>query len=223
MLSFLLSVMIMIPLFFIIPPRNLPPIPRFFCRFILLSIGVIVKVNGKERLNRSKAYIMMCNHQSLFDVFIMGTMLYRYVTALGASYLFQLPLWGVLMRRWGIIPIPRKNLPEAIKSIDIAREKLEAGVPVFIAPEGTRSLDGRIREFKKGPFHLALGSRADILPVAIRGAFKIKRKTDWRLQPGVVTVDVGEFISYKKFEGMSVEQLRDYVRDKLRALVGEIP
>lgn len=220
--SFLITVTILIPLFFIIPPRYLHPLARFFCRFMLLSIGVVVRIRGKERLKRPEPYILMFNHESLFDAFILGTVVYRYVTALGALYQFKLPFWGVLLRRYGIIPIPRKDLPEAIKSIDLARKKLEAGIPVFVSPEGTRTVNGKMREFKKGPFHLALGAKADILPMIMKGAFQIKQKTDWRIRPGVVTVQVGDFIGYEESEGMSVEQLRDHVRDVLRRLAGEI-
>ncbi|MEE9166422.1 MAG: lysophospholipid acyltransferase family protein [Candidatus Neomarinimicrobiota bacterium] len=220
--SFLVGVLILIPLFIIIPPRYLHPLVRIFSRFVLLSIGVVVRVNGKARFKRPEAFIVMFNHESLFDVFVLGAVVYRYLTGLGASYQFRLPFWGYLLRRWGIIPIQRKNLREALKSINVAREKLKAGIPVMVSPEGTRTLDGKIREFKKGPFHLALGSGADILPMVLRGAFRIKQKTDWRLRPGVVRVEVGEFIPYEDYESMSVEEVRDYVREKILALAGEI-
>lgn len=222
-ISFLESAIILIPLFFIIPPRYLHVFVRFFSRFILLSTGVVVRVRGKERLKRPEAYILMFNHQSILDVFILGAVVYRYVTGLAASFQFRLPFWGLLMRRWGIISIPRKKLKEAIKSIDLAREKLESGIPVLVAPEGTRTLDGKMREFKKGPFHLALMSKADILPMGIRGAFDIKQITDWRVRPGVVRVEVGEFIPYAEYEDMSVEELRDYIHGTIKKLAGEIP
>jgi len=221
--SFTVTLIILIPLFMVIPPRYLPPFVRFFFRFILLSIGVVLKVKGKEKLKHPQAYILMFNHQSLFDVFVLGSMIYRYVTGLGASYHFKLPFWGFLLRRWGIIPIQRRNLQEAIKSIELAREKLEAGIPILVAPEGTRTVTGEIGEFKKGPFHLAIGSKADILPMIIKGTFDIKRKTDWRLKPGIVRVEVGEFIYYKDFQEKTVEELRDYIRETFQKLAREIP
>lgn len=221
--SFSVTLIILTTLFILIPPRFLCRVLQFLCRFVLLSIGVILKINGKEKIKNPQAYILMFNHQSLFDAFIIGAMIYRYMTGLAASYHFKLPFWGYLLRRWGIIPIPRKDLKAAIKSIDIAREKLEAGIPILVAPEGTRTLTGDIREFKKGPFHLALGSHAPILPIAIKGAFEIKQKTDWRLRPGMVRVEVGDLIPYEDFNEMSVEQLRDYIRGIIQKLMSEMP
>ncbi|MFQ6673482.1 MAG: lysophospholipid acyltransferase family protein [Fidelibacterota bacterium] len=223
LLSFVVGVVILIPLLFLIPPKYLSLVIRLFCRFVLLSVGVVVRVKGKERFRRSKAFVVMFNHQSLFDAFVLGVVIYRYMTALGAAYQFKLPLWGTLLRRWEIIPIPRTNLTQAIRSIELAREKLDSGIPVLVAPEGTRTLTGEIGEFKKGPFHLALGSKADILPMVIQGAFEIKQKTDWRLKPGIVRVNTGNFITLEQYRGLSVEELRNYVRVRLRELAGEIP
>lgn len=222
LVSFVVSMVILILLMFLVPPRYLHPLVRFFSRFILISTGTVLKVNGKKRLQRSKAYILMPNHQSILDVFILGAVVYRYMTGLGAAYQFDLPLWGTILRRWGIIPIPRKDLPRAIESIDLARKKLEAGIPVMVAPEGTRTLDGKIGEFKKGPFHLSLGSRADIIPMLIQGAFEIKPMMDWRFHPGVVRVEIGDVIPYEEYEGMSVEELRDHVRQRIQKMAGEI-
>lgn len=222
LLAFVLTAVILLPLLFLVSPRYLHPLARFFSRYILLSAGTLLRVKGKHRLMQSRAYVLMPNHQSILDVFILGAVIYRYMTGLGAAYMFNLPMWGTILRRWGIIPLPRKNLQEAIRSIDRAREKLEEGIPVMVFPEGTRTVNGRIGEFKKGPFHLSLGSRADIIPMLIQGAFKIKPVMDWRLHPGVVRVEIGEVIPYEEYRGMSVEELRDHVRDRLRKMAGEL-
>ncbi|MFQ6615512.1 MAG: lysophospholipid acyltransferase family protein [Fidelibacterota bacterium] len=222
LVAFVVSMTVLISLMFLVPPRHLHPLVRFFSRYILISTGAVLRVKGKERLRRSRAYILMPNHQSILDVFILGAVVYRYMTGLGAAYQFDLPLWGTVLRRWGIIPIPRNDLPKAIESIDLARQKLQAGIPVMVAPEGTRTLDGRIAEFKKGPFHLSLGSRADIIPMLIHGAFEIKPMMDWRLHPGVIRVEIGDVIPYEEYRKMSVEELRDHVRNRLRRMAGEI-
>lgn len=223
LVAFVVSMVVLIPLMFLFPPRYLHPLVRFFSRYILLSSGTVLRVKGKHRLKRPEGYILMPNHQSILDVFILGAVVYRYMTGLGAAYQFKLPFWGTVLRRWGIIPIPRKNLKKAIESIDMAREKLKRGIPVMVAPEGTRTVDGRIGEFKKGPFHLSLQSRADIIPMLIQGAYEVKPMMDWRLRPGVVRVEIGDVIPYEEYRGMSVEELRNHVRDRLRKMAGEIP
>ena len=110
-----------------------------------------------------------------------------------------------------------------MRSIDMAKETLQKGIPVYVSPEGTRTTTGRIREFKKGPFHLAREAGADILPMVFHGAFEIKRKTDWRLRPGVIRIDVGDFILHEDYQHMSMEELQAHVREQLRRMKGEIP
>lgn len=222
-LAFTVAMLILIPTVVIFSPRRTHWMVRLMARFILLSIGVVVKVTGKEKLRRKKAFVVMFNHESIFDAMLLGVVVYRYVTALGAAYQFKLPLWGALLRRWGIIEIPRKKLQAAKQSIEAAKETLQKGIPVYVSPEGTRTTTGRIREFKKGPFHLARGAEADILPMVFRGVFEIKRKTDWRLKPGVVNIEVGDFILHDDYQHMSIEELQAHVREQLRRLKGEIP
>ena len=222
-LAFTVAMLILIPTVVLFSPRRTHWMVRLMARFILLSIGVVVKVHGKEKLRREKAFIVMFNHESIFDALLLGAVAYRYVTALGAAYQFELPLWGPLLKRWGIIPIPRKKLQEAMRSIDMAKETLQKGIPVYVSPEGTRTTTGRIREFKKGPFHLAREAGADILPMVFHGAFEIKRKTDWRLRPGVIRIDVGDFILHEDYQHMSMEELQAHVREQLRRMKGEIP
>ncbi|HIC74522.1 MAG TPA: 1-acyl-sn-glycerol-3-phosphate acyltransferase [Candidatus Marinimicrobia bacterium] len=221
-LGFTVAMLILIPTVVLFSPRRTHWMVRLMARFILLSIGVVVKVRGKEKLRRKKAFVLMFNHESIFDAILLGAVVYRYVTALGAAYQFKLPLWGALLRRWGIIEIPRKKLHAAKQSIEMAKEMLQRGIPVYVAPEGTRTTTGRMREFKKGPFHLVRGAEADILPMVFRGAFQIKRKTDWRLKPGIVHIDVGDFILYEDYRDMSIEELQAYVRKQLRRMKGEI-
>ena len=122
-----------------------------------------VPMRGKEKLKREKAYLLVINHESLFDVFLMACLTFRQVTALGAAYQFKLPLWGLMLKRYGIIPLLRRNTNEAMEAVALAREKLEAGICVFIAPEGTRTETGELKPFKKGPFHQPFPANAAIL------------------------------------------------------------
>ena len=211
----------LVPLFAIIPVKRILPMVRFTGRTILFGSGVWLTIKGKENTKYPKPFLLMFNHESLFDAFILASVTYRYIIGVGAAYQFKLPLWGWLLRRWGMVPIPRHNLKEAIKSIEIVKQKFREGVSVLIAPEGTRTLSGELQNFKKGPFHLALGAQADVLPMAIKGAYRIKRKTDWRLKPGKVEVEFGKIIPYESFKNMSVDELRDHVQGIFRELMSE--
>ncbi|MCH8011483.1 MAG: 1-acyl-sn-glycerol-3-phosphate acyltransferase [Candidatus Marinimicrobia bacterium] len=221
-ITFVVGLSLFILLVLIFQPKRILPIVRIIARTILFSSGFLLIIKGKEHIMHPKPFILMFNHQSLYDAFILGAVLFRYIVALGASYQFDLPVWGTVVQKWGNIPIQRRNIQAAIKAIELAKKKLADGTSIFIAPEGTRTIDGKMLPFKKGPFHMALGAKADILPMAIRGAFEIKRKTDWRINPGVVEVEFGPVIPFEEYEGMSVEELRDYVRVRIQKLVGDI-
>ena len=99
--------------------------------------------------------------------------------------------------------------------MEIMKNKLS----FLIAPEGTRSKDGSLGEFKKGAFHLAKNTGASIVPVIINGAYEAKNKKDWRLRPGTIDVYFSDSISAHIYKDMSVEELRDYVRGIIKEFV----
>ncbi len=217
-MSFLIGGTVLLILMVFIHPRHLTPIKRFLSILILLSSGILLEVKGKKNVSPNKCYIWMLNHQSVLDVFVIMATIPQYAVGVEAVHHFKWPLWGWIIRRWGNIPIDRLNLNKAIESIEKAKEVLNNGTSIMIAPEGTRTITGELMPFKKGPFHLALGTKAEILPIGIKGTLKIISKTDWRISPGRVIVRIGKPISYKDYKDMSVEELRDYIRSKIQVL-----
>lgn len=207
------------PIVMLTKPKFISPIVRAFGRLLLFGFGVILKIEGKEKLKRKKPYLLLFNHSSIIDIFILPSITFKQVTALAASYQFKLPIWGPIIKKYGIIPVERKNKNSAIKSVKYAQEKLKQGISVFISPEGTRTTSGELNPFKKGPFHLAKGSKADILVVVFKGAFLAKRKTDWRIKPGVIEVMVGDFIYYRDYKNLSVEDLKKLSWKKMNNLL----
>ena len=93
------------------------------------------------------------------------------------------------------------------------------GISFLIAPEGTRTRTGKLGQFKKGPFHLLKNAAVPIVPIGIIGAFGAKQKNDWRLKPGILTTRFGDVISHDEYDNMSVGELRDYVRGKIKELI----
>ena len=89
----------------------------------------------------------------------------------------------------------------------------------MIATEGKRKITGEMGGVKKGPFHLAYNTEATIVPVGLIGAFEAKKKSDWRLKPGIITARFGEPILSKNYAGLGVEEIRDLVRDRIRELI----
>ena len=160
-------------------------------------------------------YLYMFNHVSMFDQFMIGAYVNHYITAVAAIETFRYPIFGFILKKYGIIPIIRQKIKKALVSLKAAEEEMEKGTSFLISPEGTRTLTGEIGPFKKGPFHLALNTNATIVPVALKGGFRAKKKSDWRLYPGVLTVVFGDPIKSIHYEKLSIEELRDLISKKI--------
>ena len=194
----------------------LRPMSYFFCLFG----GQRLKVYGEIPDPESGPYLYLMNHESLFDHFAIGRYIKHYVTAIAKYEQFKYPLWGHVAKYYGIEPIDRSNTKKAIKSLKkVEMEIINNKLSFLIAPEGTRSKDGNLGEFKKGAFHLAKNTGASIVPVIINGAYEAKNIKDWRLTPGTIDVYFSDSISKNIYKNMSVEELRDYVRGIIKELV----
>ena len=194
----------------------LRPMSYFFCLFG----GQRLKVYGEIPDPESGPYLYLMNHESLFDHFAIGRYIKHYVTAIAKYEQFKYPLWGHVAKYYGVEPIDRSNTRKAIKSLKrVETEIIKNKLSFLIAPEGTRSKDGSLGEFKKGAFHLAKNTGASIVPVIINGAYEAKNIKDWRLTPGTIDVYFSNSISENIYKNMSVEELRDYVRGIIKELV----
>jgi 1-acyl-sn-glycerol-3-phosphate acyltransferase len=196
-------------------PKTLYPVIQLLARMQLLIMGVRIKVVGLENVNVNRAYIFMGNHESLFDLFaIPATLPLRWI-GVEAAYHFSLPLWGYLTRKWGNIPIERKNVTKTIVALRKAAQVIASGTSIVILPEGHRTLTGRVGEFNKGPFFLARKTQADILPFALNGLYQFNNKHSWHLHPQSVSVVYGEPIPYASFKDLSLDDTKDLVREKI--------
>ena len=218
-ISFFLSAAVVIPLLIVIPPKNLLPIARFFSYLILFSSGVHLLTIGREKVDPYETYLWIFNHQSYLDSFIFIAVANQFVVTTGAAYQFKLPIWGLIMRRWGAIPIERSNIRQAYRSLQTAKDVLLNGSSVQILPEGKRTLDGKLGKFKNGPFRLAIDAKVPIIPMGIKGAYEIKKRTDWRFRPGRVTATIGDPIHPQEYADMSAKELSLYARDIIQKMI----
>ena len=194
----------------------LRPMSYFFCLFG----GQRLKVYGEIPDPKSGPYLYLMNHESLFDHFAIGRHIKHYVTAIAKFEQFKYPLWGHVAKYYGVEPIDRSNTKKAIKSLKkVETEIIKNKLSFLIAPEGTRSKDGSLGEFKKGAFHLAKNTGASIVPVIINGAYEAKNIKDWRLTPGTIDIYFSDSISENIYKNMSVEELRDDVRELIKEFV----
>ena len=194
---------------------------KIFCRTCLLSAGQLLKIKGQIPPKDKQPYIYMFNHQSMFDHFMIAGSTSHYLTGVAAEDQYSYPVYGAALRRYKAIPIKREKLKDAIHSLDEAEKVVLSGTSLLIAPEGTRTVSGELGDFKKGPFHLAMNTKATIIPVAIIGAWEAKKKTDWKLKPSIITIHYGSSIEANQYKDFTIHKLSDYVRNELQELIAE--
>lgn len=150
--------------------------------------GVRVKTVGRESLDPAATYIFMSNHVSNLDPPILVPLIPRRTSVLVKKELFRVPILGYAMRLASLVPVERSNREAAIASLRAAFEVLARGIPMTIFVEGTRSFDGRLLPFKKGPFYLAMESGAPVVPVTIVGTHHVLPKRRFSIRAGEVSV-----------------------------------
>lgn len=127
-------------------------------------------LHGRKHLDTDETFIVMSNHQSLYDIPAMFLAFDgRTIRMITKKELFRVPIWGAAMKASGFVAVDRSNREAAIASLKEAQRALESGVDIWIAPEGTRSRTGVMAPFKQGGFHLAIDTGNRILPVTVTG------------------------------------------------------
>ena len=211
-------IFLFISLYFV-PLKNFHYFLRPFCWLSCFFAGQWLIKEGNVPQGKNAPYLYMFNHVSMFDQFMVVAFLKHYTTAIGAHEEFRWPIFGAVAKKYGGIPIDRKHLKKAIGTLKSAEKIIRKGTSIIIAPEGTRTITGKMGNFKKGPFHLALNTGATIVPIALINAFEAKRKTDWKLKPGLIKARFGSPIYFANYSDLNVEELRDVVKNKIQDLL----
>jgi 1-acyl-sn-glycerol-3-phosphate acyltransferase len=157
---------------------------KVWANILFLMIGQKVNITGKENIVDKKGYIVLINHGSFLD--IPALMLVKPDIAwVGKESYSKIPVFGKLISMLGYIPIrlddPEKIMDSFLGAIEAANKNTSIG----FFPEGTRTLDGRIRKFKKGFIYLLRNCDLDILPITFNGFYTLKPKNSFFLNPNV--------------------------------------
>ncbi|MBU2547175.1 MAG: 1-acyl-sn-glycerol-3-phosphate acyltransferase [Proteobacteria bacterium] len=185
---------------------------RLWARALLRASMVRVHVVGAENLEPGGTYVFAANHSSAYDILALLAHLPVQFRWLAKEELFRIPFFGRAMRAVGYIPINRSNPREGVKSLERAAERIRAGVSVIIFPEGTRTRDGVIQDFKRGGFTLATRSERPIVPVSISGAHRVLATKTLALHPGPIRIVIDRPISTAGLDREAQYRLVDQVR-----------
>lgn len=182
------------------------------------AAGIRTEIVGLEHVPKGRHCIFMCNHVSNLDPPVVLPLLPGRSSVLLKKELMKIPLLGRAMHMAKFVPVERGSRRDAAKaSVEAAAEALRSGLNIMVFPEGTRSKDGRLAGFKKGPFYLAQETGAWIVPIALSGTETMMRKGSIAITPGVAVVQVLEAVNPADF--MTREELMGAVRSAIgRAL-----
>lgn len=199
-------------------------LPSSTACMILFKLVWRFRRHGMEHRPRRGAHIIVANHQSHFDPVITGISIYpSIVRSLARDSLFRVPVLGIVIRMLGAIPLKRGESDTGAMRVALAT--LEKGQSVVLFPEGTRTPDGDIGEFKTGFMLLVKRSRCPVLPIAIDGAFDVFPKGASRPRlSGRIRSRIGAAIPADELLAMSREDatarvrgIIDQMRNDLRA------
>ncbi|MBN2029239.1 1-acyl-sn-glycerol-3-phosphate acyltransferase [bacterium] len=210
---------IVIVLTYFFKPKTIDPLIKKMLRVLFIIMFIPVESEGAEKIDPDRTMLFMSNHVNIFDVPLLQGYIPKYVRGVEATRQFKWPFYGWVIRRLGNIPIERENIHASIRSIHRAEAYLHDGVSIVILPEGHRTLDGKMRPFKKLPFHLAKQADVGIVPVGLSGLFHLKQKGSWILRPAPIKIKFGDPIPVDKVRNLSVPELRDLTYKKIEALI----
>src|SRR5258708_34856496 len=166
-----------------------------------LAAAIKIDIRGFENIPAGRSCIFMSNHVSNLDPPVMIPLLPGRSSVLLKKELMNIPILGRAMRMAKFVPVEGGSRRDAAKaSVEAAADALRSGLHILVYPEGTRSRDGRLSTFKKGPFFLAEETQAPIIPIALSGTQTMMHKGSNAIVPGLARIHVLPAIEPSNFE-----------------------
>jgi 1-acyl-sn-glycerol-3-phosphate acyltransferase len=196
--------------------RPIAWVAKQWSKLLLFISGIPYTVNGLDHLDPDQQYVFTANHESAFDILLVYAALPHKLVFLAKTELKKIPFLGWAMVLGKHIFVDRKNHKAALASMDIAKDSLKKYPrSIMIFPEGTRSLDGQMKPFKRGGTVLAIETGLPVVPVAICGTFDVIKKGSFNIYPKTIGLVIGHPVPTT---GLSIKD-RNTVTETLRQQV----
>ncbi len=190
---------------------------RFWARLNVAAAGVRIHTRGLEKIDSTRMYIVMSNHQSLFDVWALLIEIPLQLRWMVKREIRRVPLFGYVLEATGQVLVDRKKLRAIIHSLSQAMQTIESGFCLALFPEGTRSENGELLPFRKGGGLIACKTGIPILPVTINGSRHVLPKGTLKLMPGRIEIVVGDPIDSRPYDNRRKKELMDCVKSAIAA------
>jgi|SRR5690242_8766311 1-acyl-sn-glycerol-3-phosphate acyltransferase len=195
-------------------------VARAWGRVLLAVSGVKVCVEGLDQIAPDGSYILVSNHLSYMDTPVMLSNIPVQFRFLAKKGLFQIPLLGTHLARAGHIPVFRDDPRAAVRTMGQAAQAVrERGTSLLVFPEGGRSRDGELAEFKEGAAYIAIKAGVPLVPVALKGTRDVLPFGSGRIRAGKVSMRIGAPVPTSHLKLHDRERVTQDLRNRIAALL----
>ncbi|MDH5432417.1 MAG: 1-acyl-sn-glycerol-3-phosphate acyltransferase [Gammaproteobacteria bacterium] len=195
---------------------------RRWSRRLLGLLNVSINSRGAEKFphNSGRPVIVMSNHFSLYDIPVSILVLETSLRMMAKKELYKIPFMGMALRLGEFVSVDRHNHEQSIKDLEKAKQVMVSGISLWVAPEGTRSRNGTLGKFKRGVFHLAIDTKAIVVPIVIKNIHEVQSGNNMDLYLNQeVFVEVCDPVDTKDFEISQRAELLEQIRHKMQSVL----
>ncbi len=188
---------------------------RNWARLLARLTPMRVRVHGRENIDPQQSYIIVVNHQSNYDILVLYGWLDIDIKWVMKEEIHKIPVIGYSCEKMGHIFIDRRNTEKAVQALEKAKRQIVDGISVIFFPEGTRSLTGELKPFKKGAFRMAQDLGLPILPITLVGTREILPARSLALIPGDAEMIIHEPIPVTEKSPAAIPELIKIARERI--------
>src|SRR5713101_9885192 len=197
-------------------------IARLWSRMLLGVSGVKMRIEGLEKIDPGGCYVFVANHRSLMDIPVVMAHIPLQVRFFAKKGLFLIPIMGTHLRRAGHLPVVKDDPRASLRSMsDAARIIRERGVSVLLFPEGGRSRNDKLQEFKEGAAYIAIKAGVPAVPIVMTGTREVLPMGSMQIMSGVVELRIGDPIPTSSLTLKDRARLTQTLREKVVELLAE--
>ena len=203
--------------------RILGFIVKYWAKTIFKTMNINVRVIGLDKLDRNADYIFAPNHASSLDIPLILGFLPFWIVPISKIELKWIPFLGWAMQAAGHVFVDRREHEKAMLSIaKIKNSLLKNPRSILIFPEGSRTNDGKVNQFKTGGLSIGISTKISIVPVAIEGTFESLSKHSKKFINKLLTINIGSPVDTRKYSLDDRKDLANFVYTELRKLKNEL-
>ena len=203
--------------------RILGFIVKYWAKTIFKTMNINVRVIGLDKLDRNADYIFAPNHASSLDIPLILGFLPFWIVPISKIELKWIPFLGWAMQAAGHVFVDRRDHEKAMLSIaKIKNSLLKNPRSILIFPEGSRTNDGKVNQFKTGGLSIGISTKISIVPVAIEGTFESLSKHSKKFVNKLLTINIGSPVDTRKYSLDNRKDLAIIVNSEVKKLKNEL-